>query len=87
MRESIADAIFRHPRRLGFIAFNIIALALLISWIVVTQDDAETLGVFGLPYFALGYLGIGFLVLAWIVAWVAWFIMLARRRRRHRHQS
>jgi uncharacterized membrane protein YhdT len=87
MRETLADAIFRHPRRLGFIAFNIIALALLIGWIVVTQNDAETLGVFGLPFYAMGYLGIGFLVLAWIVAWIAWFIMLARRRRRHRHPS
>lgn len=87
MRERIVDAIFRHPRRLGFIAFNIIALALLVSWILVTQNDAETLGVFGLPYFALGYLGIGFLVAAWIIAWIAWFIMVARRRRRRHHQE
>lgn len=83
MRDNLADSIFRHPRRLGFIAFNLIAFGLLLSWIVVTQDDAETLGVFGLPYFALGYVGIGFLMVAWVGAWIAW-IVTARRRRRER---
>ena len=70
------DALLRHPRRLGFFAFNIIALACLVAWVVTTQNDAETLGVFGLPFYALGYLGIGFLVLAWVIAWIAWFRLI-----------
>ncbi|MFY8032085.1 MAG: hypothetical protein ACOVO5_09650 [Devosia sp.] len=86
MRETLAEAIFRHPRRLGFIAFNLIAFALVITWILVTKDDAS-LGVFGLPWVALGYVGIGFLVVVWIVAWIAWIIMASQRRRRHRHEA
>ena len=52
----------------------------------VAVGRRETLGVFGLPFYALGYLGIGFLVLAWVIAWIAWFILLARKRRQRRHQ-
>ena len=83
MSESLPQAVslWRHPRRWGFIAFNLIALVALVSWIVASQNDIETLGVFGLPYYALGYLGIAFLMLAWITAWVAWIWMVARRRR------
>ena len=44
-------------------------------------------GVFGLPFYALGYLGIGFLVVAWVIAWIAWFILLARKRRKRRQQG
>jgi hypothetical protein len=77
-----AVSIWRHPRRWGFITFNLLALAALVSWIVVTQDDIEKLGVFGLPYYALGYLGIAFLVTAWIASWLAWIWMVMRRRRR-----
>lgn len=83
MSESLPQAVslWRHPRRWGFIAFNLIALVALVSWLVASQNDIETLGVFGLPYYALGYLGIAFLMLAWITAWVAWIWMVARRRR------
>ena len=84
MNENLPQAvsIWRHPRRWGFIAFNVLALAAVVSWILVTQNDVETLGVFGLPYYALGYVGIAFLVIAWLAAWVAWIVMILRRRRR-----
>jgi hypothetical protein len=83
MTETLPQAVslWRHPRRWGFIAFNLIAVAVLVSWIVATQNDAANLGVMGLPYYALGYLGMAFLVVAWIAAWVAWIWMVARRRR------
>ena len=83
MTESLPQAVslWRHPRRWGFITFNLVAVALLVSWIVVTQDDIETLGVFGLPYYALGYLGMAFLAVAWLVAWAAWIWMVLKRRR------
>lgn len=83
MTETLPQAvsIWRHPRRWGFIAFNLIAVAALVSWIVATRNDVENLGVFGLPYYALGYLGMSFLAIAWIAAWVAWIWMVARRRR------
>lgn len=83
MPESLQQSvsIWRHPRRWGFITFNVLALVALVSWIFATQNDVETLGVFGLPYYALGYVGIAFLVVAWIGAWIAWIVMVARRRR------
>lgn len=83
MNETLPQAvsIWRHPRRWGFIAFNLIAVAVLVSWIVVSQQEAETLGVFGLPFYALGYLGMAFLMVAWVAAWIAWIWMVLRRRR------
>jgi len=83
MSESLPQAVslWRHPRRWGFVAFNIVALVALVSWIVASQNDLERLGVFGLPYYALGYLGMAFLVVAWVAAWLAWIWMVARRRR------
>ncbi len=83
MSETLPQAVslWRHPRRWGFIAFNVIAVVALVSWIVATQNDVENLGVFGLPFYALGYLGIAFLVVAWLVAWIAWIVMVVRRRR------
>ena len=83
MNETLPQAvsIWRHPRRWGFIAFNLIAVAVLLSWIVVSQQEAETLGVFGLPFYALGYLGMAFLMVAWVAAWIAWIWMVLRRRR------
>ena len=83
MNENLPQAvsIWRHPRRWGFIAFNVLALVAVVSWILVTQNDVETLGVFGLPYYALGYVGMAFPMLAWIAAWIAWIVMVARRRR------
>lgn len=84
MNETLPQAVslWRHPRRWGFIAFNIIAFAILVSWIVGTQQGAESPDAFAVPYFALGYVGMVFLVVAWIAAWVAWIWMVIRRRRR-----
>ena len=75
--------LLQHPRRLGFIVFNLIAMAILVSWIVLTQD-AGTLGVLGLPYYALGYVGMAFLATAWVAAWIAWIWMVTVRRLKHR---
>jgi hypothetical protein len=74
--------LLQHPRRFGFIIFNLAALAIFVSWIVLTQD-AGTLGVLGLPYYALGYLGMAILAITWVVAWIAWTWMVMARRRRN----
>ena len=83
MSETLPQAIspWRHPRRWGFIVFNIVALMALVSWIVASQNDLQTLGVFGLPYYALGYVGMAFLTGAWVSAWIAWIWMVVKRRR------
>lgn len=83
MTETFLQSMFRHPRRMGFIAFNLIAMVILVSWVIFTQNDLESMGLFGLPFFALSYLGITFLIIAWIGSWIAWIWMVARRRRQH----
>ena len=84
MNESLPQAVsmWRHPRRWGFIAFNLIAFAILVAWIVVTRQGTDSPEVFDLPYYALGYVGMAFLVVAWIAAWIAWIWMVVRRNRR-----
>lgn len=79
--DTLTRNVFSHPRRMGFIAFNLIALACLVTWVMLTQGSEE-LGVFGLPYYALGYVGMAFLAIAWIASWIAWIWMVAARHRR-----
>lgn len=74
------DVVLHHPRRLGFIAFNLIVAVLLVLWVTAAPDAGLT----NLPNLALANVGIVFVLTAWIVAWVAWGVMIARRRRRHR---
>lgn len=73
--------LWNHPRRVGFISFNLIVLAILIGWSIWMSGNSD-LGIAGLPNYMLGYVGIAFLLLAWVIAWVAWIIMLVMRRRR-----
>jgi len=85
MNESLPEAVsvWRHPRRWGFLIFNIICIALVAIWSVKALHLVEDIGVFGLPVLALESLGITFVVIAWVVAWIAWIIMVVRRHRRH----
>ena len=73
-----------HPRRLGFIAFNIIAIGLFIAgWVAfVGPRDAE-LG--DLPNAMLIYVGLIFLGIAWIASWCAWVYMVIARQRHRQH--
>lgn len=81
LMSALNDKLFRHPRRMGFVAFNAIVLILLVSWILITRDS-ESLGVFGLPFYAMGYVAMAFLAVAWLASWIAWIWMVATRRRR-----
>jgi hypothetical protein len=75
----------RHPRRLGFVLFNLIALALLALWIF-TRTGSEQQGVADLPNFVLSTVGIVVLIAVWAGAWIAWAVMVwSRRRQRHHH--
>lgn len=77
----------RHPRRLGFIAFNAIALlAFLASWSI--RADGMRNGVPGLPNVALGTTAMVIVAAVWAACWIAWGWMVWLRRRRvvsHRH--
>lgn len=73
--------LWRHPRRTGFILFNVLVVLALFGWAELTKGMAVT-GLSGLPNLMLGYTGMGFLLAAWIVAWFAWAIMVFRRHAR-----
>ena len=70
----------RHPRRLGFILFNLVVLCLVVAWLVW----APNAGIADLPNFALANVGMVFLLAAWVIAWAAWGVLLLRRRRARR---
>ncbi len=73
---------WRHPRRTGFIFFNIAVVVVLFIWANLSADYAHD-GLAGLPNLLLGYTGMGFLLLLWVIAWVAWGFMVYRRHHPH----
>jgi hypothetical protein len=75
--------LLRHPRRTGFIAFNLVVLALLVAWALAGPRDLEA-GVADLPNWVLGHVGMALLLATWVVAWLAWGWMVVSRRRRLR---
>lgn len=74
---------WRHPRRTGFIIFNLIVIAVLVSWAAFTNNMAHE-GIGGLPNVMLGYTGIAFVAVAWVVGWLAWAVMVTTRHARHK---
>ncbi len=70
---------WRHPRRTGFIIFNLVVVAALVSWGAFTEQMRHE-GVVGVPNLMLGYTGMAFLLAAWVVAWLAWAVMVLRRQ-------
>jgi hypothetical protein len=73
--------LWRHPRRTGFMVFNAIVVVLLLAWAVFTNDMTHE-GIAGVPNVMLGYTGMALLLVAWIVGWIAWAIMVTRRHAR-----
>lgn len=76
--------LWRHPRRTGFIALNLIVLAAFMAWGIYTANAAD-IGVGALPAIMLGYTGMAMLAIVWISAWVAWAWFVASRHM-HRNQ-
>lgn len=74
---------WRHPRRSGFIAFNILVLFLFVAWGAYTSEVSRE-GLAGVPSVVLGYTGMVFLAVVWIAGWVAWATFVARR---HTHTT
>ena len=83
MRSSDPRGAIRHPRRLGFIAFNIIAIALAAVWLMTRTDNAEA-GLAGLPNVAVTTAAILVLAAVWAATWIAWGSMVWARHRRAR---
>lgn len=80
-------ALIRHPRRLGFITFNLAAVGLFaLAWHLRAEGVRE--GVAGLPNLAIGTTGMIIVAMVWAGCWIAWATMVWLRRRRvvgHRH--
>jgi hypothetical protein len=74
--------LWRHPRRTGFIIFNLVVLAILFAWAQFTNTMASA-GIGGLPNIMLGYTGMARMVVVLVVAWIAWAVMVTSR---HAHQ-
>jgi protein-S-isoprenylcysteine O-methyltransferase Ste14 len=72
--------LWRHPRRTGFVAFNLIVLSLFALWGLFTSSAVED-GIGGIPNVMLGMTGMGLLVLVWVAGWIAWGTMLASHPR------
>ncbi len=75
--------LLRHPRRLGFTVFNIVVAVLVIAWLTSGGMSAEA-GLMGLADVTLVTVGMLFLLAAWVIAWVAWAVMVLRRRLKRR---
>jgi len=72
------NALMRHPRRFGFVAFNVVVALLAIAWLAWAPDG----GLAELPNLAVDNVGLVFLVSAWVVSWLAWIVMVVRSRNR-----
>jgi protein-S-isoprenylcysteine O-methyltransferase Ste14 len=74
--------LWRHPRRTGFIIFNVIVIVLLIGWGVFTNSMSHA-GIGGIPNVMLGYTGMALLIVVWLVGWIAWAVMVTSRHVHH----
>lgn len=70
--------LWRHPRRTGFIIFNLVVIALLFAWGYFTNQMSQQ-GIAGLPNVALGYTGMAIAIVLLVGAWIAWAVMVTRR--------
>lgn len=75
---------WRHPRRTGFIILNLLVLVAFLGWGAFTADMRKE-GLGGLPNVMLGYTGMTLLVVLWVVAWLAWGWLVARRQIARHH--
>ena len=75
--------LWRHPRRTGFIALNVVVLIAFIAWGAFTAEMSDE-GIGGVPNAMLGYTGMALLIVLWVFAWLAWAWLIARRHLLHR---
>ncbi|RYE09434.1 MAG: hypothetical protein EOP22_09145 [Hyphomicrobiales bacterium] len=82
MHDALAY-LWRHPRRTGFIALNLIVLAAFVGWGVFTANMTNE-GLGGVPNLMLGYTGLALLTVLWLAAWIAWGWLVASRQMRRK---
>ena len=79
LRE-LAQRLWTHPRRLGFILFNVGTIAAIIIWGVMTENLRGE-GLAAVPMAMLGIAGIAVLIGVLAGVWIAWAIFLIWRHR------
>jgi len=70
--------LWRHPRRTGFIVFNLVVVGLLILWAQFTAAMSHE-GIAGVPNVMLGYTGMALVMVALVAGWIAWAVMVTSR--------
>jgi hypothetical protein len=75
-----APYVQRHPRRIGFVIFNVLVAATLVWWALFTSQWYDD-GIAGIPNLVLGLSGVVLLIALWVGGWVAWGAMIAAHRR------
>jgi hypothetical protein len=76
--------IVKHPRRLGFLVFNLIAAGIVLVWLGTRTESAEA-GLAGVPNLALSTVIITIVIAVWIGSWLAWgWLVWSRRQKRLR---
>lgn len=73
--------LWHHPRRTGFVIFNLMAVAVLFGWAQLTSSMTQQ-GIAGVPNIMLGYTGMVLMIVALIVGWIAWAVMVTSRHAR-----
>lgn len=86
MMRAYLGSLFRHPRRLGFAAFNLLVM-LLLALRSTAEPAASEAGLLDLPNLVVGYVGTTFLLTVWALGWLAWTLMVLTRRRRLRQAA
>lgn len=79
----LAQRLWNHPRRLGFMIFNVVMIIAIVAWGYATREFVGE-GLAALPMTLLGTAGTTMLFLILIGVWVAWAIFLIWRHRPHR---
>ena len=79
----LAHRVWNHPRRLGFVLFNVGMIAAIVVWGVATEE-LKGEGLAAAPMAILGIAGTAVLIGLLVAVWVVWAIFLIWRHRPHR---
>lgn len=84
--QQLAYRLWVHPRRTGFIVFNIAILAVIVAFGVLTSSLKGD-GLASVPMMILSIGGTTVLIGLWLGVWVAWGIFLLWRHRPHKQPA
>jgi len=83
-RRGLWATVLRHPRRLGFVLFNIVMLVVLSVWAVSSdRSPAQAPELLSIPGLVAENVVVFLLLLLWAAMWLYWgvFVLLRHIRR------